>query len=161
MHYLLTSNLGSAANEQNAIGFGRSQQKSGEDDKAVKKFFRPEFRNRLDGIHKFNYLSKESMTEIVNKFMNEVRVLLSDKKIKLVVSDDAIQYLIDKGFDPKMGARPLARVIDSELKVPLSKLMISGSVSTGDKVFVTASELGLVVDKMKAYATIDDEIKVI
>jgi ATP-dependent Clp protease ATP-binding subunit ClpA len=121
---ILTSNLGSAANEGNAIGFGRSMQKTGEDDKAVKDFFKPEFRNRLDGIVKFNKLDQFSMRKIVGKFVKEVNDLMVERKITIRVNELAVDHLIAEGFDAKMGARPLQRKINELIKVPLSKKIL-------------------------------------
>jgi ATP-dependent Clp protease ATP-binding subunit ClpA len=121
---ILTSNLGSAANEGNAIGFGRSMQKTGEDDKAVKEFFKPEFRNRLDGIVKFSKLDQFSMRKIVGKFVKEVNDLMVERKITIRVNEPAVDHLIAEGFDAKMGARPLQRKINELIKVPLSKKIL-------------------------------------
>ena len=121
---ILTSNLGASANEGNAIGFGRDVQKSGEDDKAVKAFFKPEFRNRLDGIIKFKKLTQEHIRLIVSKFLNDMNDLLSDKQIQIELTVNAIDHLIDKGYDSKMGARPLGRKINELIKVPLSKRIL-------------------------------------
>ena len=121
---ILTSNLGAADSEKNTIGFGRSLERTGEDDKAVKDFFKPEFRNRLDGIVKFNKLDKLSMRKIVGKFIGEVNDLLQDKHIKIRLSEAAVDYLIETGFDAKMGARPLQRKINEVIKVPLSKKIL-------------------------------------
>ena len=121
---ILTSNLGAADNERNSIGFGRELQKSGEDDKAVKDFFKPEFRNRLDGIIKFEKLDKISISKIVEKFVQEMNDLLSDKQIKINLTKAAIDYIIDEGYDNKMGARPLSRKISELIKVPLSKKIL-------------------------------------
>ena len=126
---ILTSNLGAAANEQNAIGFGRSLQKDGEDDKAVKDFFKPEFRNRLDGIVKFNKLDQISIRRIVGKFVTEMNDLLSDKQIRVNLSVAAADHLISQGYDSKMGARPLARKINELVKVPLSKKILFENIS--------------------------------
>ena len=131
---ILTSNLGAAANEQNAIGFGRDFQKTGEDDKAVKNFFKPEFRNRLDAICKFNKLEESSMRHIVDKFIDELNVLLSDKHIKLSITDELAKHLIEVGFDAKMGARPLARKINEVVKVPLSKKILFENIPLGAEV---------------------------
>ena len=125
---ILTSNLGAAANEQNNIGFGRELQKSGEDDKAVKDFFKPEFRNRLDGICKFNKLDAVSIKKIVAKFINEMNELLSEKALKVRLTEAAVDYLAEVGYDPKLGARPLARKISDLIKVPLSKKILFESV---------------------------------
>lgn len=121
---IMTSNLGAAANERNTIGFGRDLQKSGEDDKAVKDFFKPEFRNRIDAICKFNKLDELSIKKIVAKFINEVNELLAEKTIKIRLTENATDHLAKVGYDPKMGARPLARKINDLIKVPLSKKII-------------------------------------
>ena len=125
---ILTSNLGAADNERNNIGFGRSLEKDGEDDDAVKKFFKPEFRNRLDAVVKFGKLDKISMKKIVVKFINELNDLLGEKSIKVRASEALIDYLVEVGFDSKMGARPLARKINDLIKVPLSKKILFDKV---------------------------------
>ena len=125
---ILTSNLGAADNERNNIGFGRSLEKSGEDDRAVKDFFKPEFRNRLDGICKFNRLDTVSIKKIVSKFINEVNELLSEKSIRLRLTESAVDELARVGYDSKMGARPLARKINDLIKVPLSRRILFESV---------------------------------
>ena len=121
---ILTSNLGAAANETNTIGFGRDLQRTGEDDKAVKDFFKPEFRNRLDGVVKFKKLTQEHIRLIVSKFVQDMNDLLSDKDIKVELTVNAIDHIIDKGYDSKMGARPLGRKINDLVKVPLSKRIL-------------------------------------
>jgi hypothetical protein len=133
---VLTSNLGSADNERNSIGFGRELQKTGEDDKAVKDFFKPEFRNRLDGIIKFNKLNKLSMRKIVTKFVGEVNDLMSERAIKLRLSEAAVDHLIETGFDAKMGARPLHRKINEAVKVPLSKKILFDNIQPNSLVLV-------------------------
>ena len=121
---ILTSNLGSADNERNNIGFG-AMEKSGEDDKALKQFFKPEFRNRLDMVCKFNKLDKLSIKKIVIKFLEDIKLKLNEKhNITLNLTEDVIEYLADKGYDNKMGARPLARKIDELIRVPLSKKIL-------------------------------------
>lgn len=135
---ILTSNLGAAASEQNAIGFGRDLQKIGEDDKAVKDFFKPEFRNRLDGICKFNKLDPASIKKVVVKFVAEVNDLLIDKHMKLDLTDAAIELLAKEGFDSKMGARPMARKINTLIKVPLSKKILFENVPHGSIITVDA-----------------------
>ncbi len=134
---ILTSNLGASDGEQNAIGFGRSQTKEGTDDEAAKKFFKPEFRNRLDAVVKFGKLNKISMKKIVVKFLSELNELLVEKSIKVHTTEALVDYLTDVGFDPAMGARPLARKISELIKVPLSKKILfehvkSGSIITAD-----------------------------
>jgi ATP-dependent Clp protease ATP-binding subunit ClpA len=120
---IMTSNLGSADSERNNIGFG-AQEKTGEDDKALKEFFKPELRNRIDVVCKFNKLDKLAIKKIVVKFLDELKVSLSDKNIRLTVSENAIDLLADQGYDSKMGARPLSRKIDELVRVPLSKKIL-------------------------------------
>ncbi len=133
---ILTSNLGAADGEQNAIGFGRSLAKEGTDDEAAKRFFKPEFRNRLDAVIKFTKLDKISMKKIVVKFLNELNVLLLDKNIKVHATETLIDHLTDVGFDPAMGARPLARKISELIKVPLSKKILFDHVESASIVTV-------------------------
>ena len=133
---IMTSNLGASENEKNAIGFGRDLQRSGEDDKAVKDFFKPEFRNRLDGICKFVSLDPASVRKVVVKFMSEVNELLADKHIKLTLTDAMVDHLAKEGFDAKMGARPMARKINTIIKVPLSKKILFDKVPNGSAILV-------------------------
>ena len=137
---ILTSNLGAAANERNNIGFGRELAKSGEDDKAVKDFFKPEFRNRLDAICKFNKLNDVSIKKIVTKFVKDVNDLLSEKSLKVRVTEAAVEELARVGYDPKMGARPLGRKINELIKVPLSKKILFEDVPANSIVEVDFKE---------------------
>jgi len=132
---ILTSNLGAADNERNTIGFGNLQ-RSGEDDKAVKDFFRPEFRNRLDGVVKFNQLDKLSMRKIVNKFVAELNDLLLEKQLRVRLTEKAVDELIANGFDAKLGARPLQRKINNSIKVPLSKKILFENIISGTTIIV-------------------------
>ena len=141
---ILTSNLGAAANEKNNIGFGRSLQKTDEDDKAVKDFFKPEFRNRLDGICKFNKLDPISIKKIVAKFINEMNDLLSEKSLKIRLTETAVDHLAKVGYDPKLGARPLARKISDLIKVPLSKKILFENIPAN-----TVIEVDWVEDKFE------------
>ena len=124
---IMTSNLGAQDNERNTIGFS-DLARTGEDDRAVKEFFRPEFRNRLDAICKFKHLDSQSMTKIVDKFIAELNVLLSERHIKIRLTDAAVQHVLKLGFDRKMGARPLARTINDLIKVPISKKILFDGV---------------------------------
>jgi len=133
---ILTSNLGAADNENNTIGFGDELQKTGEDDKAVKKYFAPEFRNRLDGTVKFKKLDELSMRKIVAKYLVEINDLLLDKSLKVKLTETAIGELVEQGFDPKMGARPLQRKMNEEIKVPLSKKMLFETIIPGSTITV-------------------------
>jgi ATP-dependent Clp protease ATP-binding subunit ClpA len=129
---IMTTNLGAHDAEKSVIGFGN--QDNDYEDKELKKFFAPEFRNRLDGVVTFGKLSKEVMIKIVGKFLVELKTQVKDKGIKITISNEAIDYLVDKGFDKKMGARPLQRVIDKDIKRPLSKLMLFGGLKQGGAV---------------------------
>jgi ATP-dependent Clp protease ATP-binding subunit ClpA len=135
---IMTSNLGAADNERNTIGFSTDLQRTGEDDRAVKEFFKPEFRNRIDAVCKFRPLEKSSMRQIVTKFVHELNDLLADRRIRIRLTDNAVDLLIERGFDPKMGARPLARTITDMIKVPVSKKilfenLVADSVITVDR----------------------------
>src|SRR6056300_408468 len=132
---IMTSNLGAREMEANAIGFG-DMERSGEDDNAVTDFFAPEFRNRLDGIIKFDKLEKETMLLIVDKFIKEVNDMLADKGILIELTDTVKNYLVKKGFNKKMGARPLQRVIDEQIKKPMSKEVLFGKLVNGGHVTV-------------------------
>ena len=114
---------------KNTIGFG-DLTRHGEDDKAVKEFFRPEFRNRLDGVIKFKSLDVMYVKRIVNKFIADLNEMLAQKNIKLRCTERCVDALATKGYDKKMGARPLARTIDSEIKVPLSKKILFEKIPT-------------------------------
>ena len=136
---IMTSNLGAEENERNNIGFGKSE-RTGEDDKALKKFFPPEFRNRLDAVIKFDKLSKDTMKSVVKKFLLELNTMTMEKDVEVNATDPAIEFLMTKGFDAKLGARPLQRVIDDEIKKPLSKMMLFGELTEGGMVEVGLSE---------------------
>jgi len=121
---ILTSNLGAADSERNNIGFG-DQLKTGEDEKAMKQFFKPELRNRIDLVCKFGRLDNLAVKKIVVKFVAELKSKLQEvHKITLTLSEDVIEHLVKTGYDDKMGARPLSRKIDELIRVPLSKKIL-------------------------------------
>ena len=154
---IITTNAGASDSEKNQIGFG--QQEKQYSDEALKKFFAPEFRNRLDGVVTFGKLTKETMIKIVGKFMVEVREQVKDKGIKIKISDEAIDWLIDKGFDSKMGARPLQRVIDKDIKRPLSKMMLFGDLKNGGALSIgVADNLLSLTAKPKVQKVVVDEV---
>ena len=121
---IMTSNLGARDNESNNIGFGQTLQKTGSEDKAMKEFFKPELRNRIDQICKFKKLDTLAIKKVVLKFVEQLQVSLNNKNIKLNLAESVIDMLADKGYDPKMGARPLSRKIDELIRVPLSKKIL-------------------------------------
>jgi ATP-dependent Clp protease ATP-binding subunit ClpA len=159
---IMTSNLGSTDNDRNNIGFG-SQEKSGEDDRALREFFKPEFRNRLDLVCKFNKLDILSIKKIVLKFADELKNKLLEKhNITLTLSEPVIEYLAEKGYDKKMGARPLARKIDEIIRIPLSKKILFEQLkNTGIIVNLIKGEIEFVLkDKLKAKVNKDGIIEV-
>jgi ATP-dependent Clp protease ATP-binding subunit ClpA len=143
---ILTTNLGAKDAEKNTIGFGGDDTEHVYEDKALKKFFSPEFRNRLDGVITFASLGKPVMMKIVGKFLLDLKNMVKDKGITITVSDDALDHLVDKGFDPKMGARPLQRVIDRDIKRPLSKQILFGYIKNGGTVNIDFKDDELVLN---------------
>jgi ATP-dependent Clp protease ATP-binding subunit ClpA len=121
---IMTSNLGARDNENNNIGFGTSLERTGEEDRAMKDFFRPELRNRIDQICKFAKLDALAIKKIVIKFVAELQASLVEKRIRLTLGESVIDLLAEKGYDSKMGARPLGRKIDELIRVPLSKKIL-------------------------------------
>jgi len=154
---IMTSNLGAEEMERESIGFGPSE-RTGEDEIAMKKFFPPEFRNRLDAIVKFDKLAKETMKLIVKKFLAELNTMTVEKNVEVNANDEAIEFLIKKGFNAKMGARPLQRVIDEEIKKPLSRMILFGGLTDGGRVEVSLSTdvVPKLEVKFKAPKTIDN-----
>jgi ATP-dependent Clp protease ATP-binding subunit ClpA len=140
---IMTSNLGAADAERNSVGFGSLERDSDPKD-SINKFFAPEFRNRLDGIVKFGKLDNATMVLIVKKFISELNALVKDKHISVKPTAEAVTWLINKGFDSKMGARPLQRCIDDMIKRPLSKEILFGKLTNGGVVEITVED-----DKLK------------
>ena len=121
---IMTSNLGARDNENNNIGFGQSLERTGSEDRAMKDFFKPELRNRIDQICRFNKLDTLAVKKVVVKFVAELQNSLMNKNIRLTLSEAVVDMLADKGYDSKMGARPLGRKIDELIRVPLSKRIL-------------------------------------
>jgi ATP-dependent Clp protease ATP-binding subunit ClpA len=137
--FIMTSNLGAADAERNSVGFGSLERDSDPKD-AVNKFFAPEFRNRLDGIIRFGKLDQITMIKIVKKFIDELNVLLKDRNVHVKLTAESVELLIKKGFDSKMGARPLQRTIDEYIKKPLSKEILFGKLVNGGVVELTVEK---------------------
>lgn len=129
---LMTSNLGAKEGEKLAIGFG-SQVKTGEDEKAIKEFLAPEFRNRLDGTLKFGKLTKEEMRLIVSRAIDELNEMLASKKVRVTCLAAARDWLAEQGYDPALGARPLARLIQDKVKKPIAKEILFGDLQDGGR----------------------------
>jgi ubiquitin-protein ligase len=136
---ILTSNLGASDAEKNGVGFG-NQDRTGEITNAVNSFFKPEFRNRLDGIVEFGKLDHVVMIKIVKKFIDSLNAQIKDKNVFVKPTPDVVELLIKKGFNSKMGARPLGRTIDEFIKKPLSKEILFGKLVNGGLVEITAKD---------------------
>ena len=124
---MMTSNLGAQDMQANTLGFTDNKVHDGEID--INNFFAPEFRNRLDSVLRFKPLGKDIMSNIVNKFIGQLNEQMTDKNIKVKLSKKAKEQLQDEGFDVKMGARPLQRVINTRIKLPLSKKILFDSIT--------------------------------
>jgi len=149
---ILTSNLGAATSEKLKIGFG-SQDNSSVVDTEIKKFFSPEFRNRLDGIVKFNKLSMGGMNLIVNAEVEKTEVLLAPKNITINVTQAARDWLATNGYDPQMGARPFERLFEKQVKMPLSKHILFGSLKgVGGRVNVDVHDNEIAVNVIETVA---------
>jgi ATP-dependent Clp protease ATP-binding subunit ClpA len=122
---ILTSNLGARDAERNTIGFGDNDNVTASSE-AVKKFFSPEFRNRLDAVVQFNKLDKKLMKQVTKKFINELRDMLTPRGVEMSYSIQIIDWLTENGFTPSMGARPMSRLINEQIKKPLAKELLFG-----------------------------------
>jgi ATP-dependent Clp protease ATP-binding subunit ClpA len=133
---IMTSNAGAKEMESGSIGLGRrkSDIDTTKRDAAIKNYFSPEFRNRLDSIVNFNKLGEENIKRIVSKFMMELENQLAEKNIEIELDDSAVTYLANEGFDDKLGARPLARIVDEKIKKPLANEVLFGKLEKGGKV---------------------------
>ena len=127
---IMTSNVG--ATEANVMGF--KKESVSKFDEALKQYFTPEFRNRLDAIVRFNPLSLDIVEGIVDKFIDELNRQLSSKKIKIKLTKEAKKYLAKKGYSEELGARPLRRVIDSKIKNHLTDEILFGKLKNGGEV---------------------------
>jgi ATP-dependent Clp protease ATP-binding subunit ClpA len=136
---IMTSNAGAAEQAKAAIGFGRDR-REGEDTAAIERTFTPEFRNRLDAVISFAPLPKEVILQVVEKFVLQLEAQLMDRNVTIELSDAAAAWLADKGYDDKMGARPLGRVIQEHIKKPLAEELLFGKLAKGGLVKVTVRD---------------------
>jgi ATP-dependent Clp protease ATP-binding subunit ClpA len=133
----MTTNAGSREMETGAIGFGGSESGGSRDSKkALEKLFTPEFRNRLDTTIFFDKLPLEVIRRVVTKFIDELDGQLADKHVSLEVSPEAVTWFADHGYDPKFGARPMARIIQDKLKVALADELLFGKLADGGIAFI-------------------------
>jgi len=132
---IMTSNAGAAEQAKAAIGFGRDR-REGEDTAAIERTFTPEFRNRLDAVISFGALPKEVILQVVEKFVLQLEAQLMDRNVTIELTRPAAEWLADKGYDDKMGARPLGRVIQEHIKKPLAEELLFGKLAKGGNVKV-------------------------
>lgn len=125
---IMTTNAGAQVMGRSSIGFS-TQDHSSDGMEEVKKMFAPEFRNRLDGIIQFNALDPRVIESVVDKFLTELQAQLDSKKVQIEVDDEARRWLAEKGYDDKMGARPMARLIHDKLKKPLAEAILFGELA--------------------------------
>jgi ATP-dependent Clp protease ATP-binding subunit ClpA len=138
---IMTSNAGAREMSSQSIGFWEAKNESAsKGKKAIEKLFSPEFRNRLDAIINFNALTVELMEKIVDKFMAEVNLQLSSKKVVLTLSPEARTWLAKKGYDAKYGARPLSRLIQEKVKDALADEILFGRLEKGGDVLVSVED---------------------
>jgi len=140
---IMTTNAGAADMAKTPIGFGREVGGDGEsyaDNEAITKTFAPEFRNRLDAIVPFGNLKPETVEKVVDKFVIQLEAQLADRKVSIDLSDKARKHLAKEGYDPAMGARPLSRVIQEQVKRPLAEEILFGDLTEGGIVFVDYDE---------------------
>ncbi|HRE33363.1 MAG TPA: AAA family ATPase, partial [Candidatus Berkiella sp.] len=139
---IMTTNAGATMMERNSIGF-KEQSHQTDGMAAIQKTFTPEFRNRLDAIIQFEALSEETITRVVDKFLSDLEKRLAEKEVTFFADAAARQWLSEKGYDKKMGARPMARLIQEHLKKPLADELLFGKLSMGGHVEVTADAQGI------------------
>ena len=155
---IMTSNLGAVANERSNMGFTVALGKTDEDEKEVKEFFKPEFRNRLDAIVKFHALDTLSIKKVANKFIQDLNELLVPKQLRVRCTERCIDELVKRGYDKKMGARPMSRVIDNEIKVPLSRKVLFEKIKPDTVINIDFDlEFKFELKSVKAKAAVNDE----
>jgi ATP-dependent Clp protease ATP-binding subunit ClpA len=144
---IMTTNAGASEMAKEAIGFGR-ERRTGEDTAAIEKTFTPEFRNRLDAVVSFAPLGKEVILQVVEKFVLQLEAQLMDRNVSIELTRPAAEWLGDKGYDSKMGARPLGRVIQEYIKKPLAEELLFGTLAKGGhvKVGMKKGELDLQIE---------------
>jgi ATP-dependent Clp protease ATP-binding subunit ClpA len=142
---VMTTNAGAEEMDRRSIGFTQ-QDHASDGMKAIKRMFSPEFRNRLDAVIQFNSLDTVTIGHVVDKFIIELEAQLEPKAVTIEVDDAGKQWLAQRGYDPKMGARPMARVIQDYIKKPLAEELLFGRLKNGGHVVVSARGDGLVVE---------------
>ncbi|MFN7320329.1 MAG: ATP-dependent Clp protease ATP-binding subunit ClpA [Methylobacterium sp.] len=136
---IMTTNAGAADMARSAFGFTRAR-REGEDTEAINKMFTPEFRNRLDAIVPFGHLPKEVVAQVVDKFIAQLEAQLADRHVTISLTDEARAWLVENGYDEQMGARPMARLIQTAIKTPLADEVLFGKLKGGGVVRVITRE---------------------
>ena len=142
---IMTSNAGAAEQAKAAVGFGRAR-REGEDTAAIERTFTPEFRNRLDAVISFGALPKDVILKVVEKFVLQLEAQLMDRDVSIELTKSAAEWLGDKGYDDRLGARPLARIIQEHIKRPLAEELLFGKLVKGGLVRVTVRDGELKLD---------------
>ncbi|WGW04790.1 ATP-dependent Clp protease ATP-binding subunit ClpA [Tropicibacter oceani] len=142
---IMTSNAGAAEQAKSAIGFNRDR-REGEDTAAIERTFTPEFRNRLDAVISFAPLPKNTILQVVEKFVLQLEAQLMDRNVTIELTTPAAEWLADRGYDEKMGARPLGRVIQEHIKKPLAEELLFGKLAKGGLVKVSVKDGDLVLN---------------
>ncbi|MCL7464314.1 ATP-dependent Clp protease ATP-binding subunit ClpA [Phaeovulum sp. NW3] len=142
---IMTSNAGAAEQAKAAIGFGR-ERREGEDTAAIERTFTPEFRNRLDAIVSFAPLSRDVILQVVDKFVLQLEAQLIDRNVHIELTPEAANWLAEKGYDDRMGARPLGRVIQEHIKKPLAEELLFGRLTKGGVVRVAVKDDAITLD---------------
>jgi ATP-dependent Clp protease ATP-binding subunit ClpA len=146
---IMTTNAGASDMAKAPMGFGR-ERREGEDTEAINKMFTPEFRNRLDAVVAFNNLPPEVVVRVVEKFILELELQLSDRNVIIEVDRKAMDWLVEQGYDPMMGARPMARIIQENIKKPLADELLFGELQNGGVVQVSQDKKKGLTIKLKS-----------
>lgn len=142
---IMTSNAGAAEQAKSAIGFGRAR-REGEDTAAIERTFTPEFRNRLDAVVSFGPLPRETILKVVDKFVLQLEAQLIDRNVHIDLTPEAAEWLAEKGYDERMGARPLGRVIQENIKKPLAEELLFGKLMKGGVAKISVKDDGLIIE---------------
>ena len=145
---IMTTNAGASDMQKSAIGFNRDK-RTGEDTAAIERTFTPEFRNRLDAVISFASLGREVILRVVEKFVMQLEAQLLDRGVHIDLSPEAALWLGDRGYDDRMGARPLGRVIQEHIKKPLAEELLFGKLTKGGTVHVVLKDdaIALVIEE--------------
>jgi ATP-dependent Clp protease ATP-binding subunit ClpA len=142
---VMTTNAGAESISRPSVGF-TTQDHSSDAMEVIRRSFTPEFRNRLDSIIQFKALDQRTIANVVDKFIIQLEAQLEEKKVSLILDDSAREWLGNRGYDPKMGARPMARVIQEYIKKPLAEDILFGRLAKGGEVHVSVKNDNLILE---------------